>query len=106
VPDFGSLQSCRLGLWGGRPGVGLGHHRRSSGDGNKGRVVVVVQALVGKCFCGYTSIEDDGLLDGLDRRRTRGCKCIRLSPARSRLSFLPARTRTKLNNNVANHAIY
>lgn len=51
--------------------MGLGHHRRCSGDGNKRRAGVVVEALVAKCFCGYTSsIEDDGLLDGLDRRRT------------------------------------
>jgi hypothetical protein len=50
--------------------VGLGHHRRSSGDGNKRRVVVV-EALVAKSFCGYTrSMDDDGLLDGLDRRRS------------------------------------
>jgi hypothetical protein len=67
VTNFGPLQSWRLGLWGGRPGVGLGHHRGSSGDGNKRRDVVVVEALVGMCFCGYTSsMEDDGLLDGLD----------------------------------------
>lgn len=61
VPNFGSLQPCRLGLWGGRPRVGFGHHRRSSGDGNKRRVVVV-EALVSKCFCAFTSsMEDDGL---------------------------------------------
>ena len=51
--------------------MGLGHHRQCSGDGNKRRVVVVVEALVAKSFCEYTSsIEDDGLLDGLDRRRS------------------------------------
>ena len=60
VADFGSLQSCRLGLWGGRARVGFGHHRRASGDGNKRRDVVV-EALVVKSFCEYTSsMEDDG----------------------------------------------
>jgi hypothetical protein len=78
--------------------VGLGHHRRSSGDGNKRRDVVVVEALVAKCFCGYTSsMEDDGLLDGLDRRRSshRPGKPIDFAGQVETLSSLPARTRTK-----------
>ena len=33
-------------------------------------VVVVVEALVAKSFCGYTSSIEDELLDGLDRRRS------------------------------------
>lgn len=54
VPDFWLLLRSRLGLWGGRPRVGLGHHKQSSkaGNGNKRRAVVVVGA---KYLCGYTS---------------------------------------------------
>lgn len=83
--------------------MGLGHHRGSSGDGNKRRDVVVVETLVGKCFCGYTSssMEDDVLLDGLDPGdANRLCRRGRDSP------LFKAEHGQKLNNNVANHAIY
>ena len=43
VPDFGSLQRSRLGPWGGRARVRLGHRRQTckTGDSNKRREVVV-----------------------------------------------------------------
>ena len=36
VTDFESLRCTRLGLWGGRPRVGLGHQRQVRRDGERG----------------------------------------------------------------------